>query len=128
VRLAAARAWSMWEGAALSLLPDAARVAAFGEPDYAIAFARIECHYFQNRGFFDRDDQLIANAHLLRDIPGIIVHGRYDLCTPVFIAWDLHRAWPEADLRIVPDSGHAMTEVGIIHELVSATERFKGQA
>jgi proline iminopeptidase len=127
VRLAAARAWSMWEGSALSLLPDAARVAAFGEPDYAIAFARIECHYFQNRGFFDRDDQLIANAHLLRNIPGIIVHGRYDLCTPVFIAWDLHRAWPEADLRIVPDSGHAMTEAGIIHELVSATEQFKGR-
>jgi len=127
VRLAAARAWSMWEGSALSLFPDAARVAAFGEPDYAIAFARIECHYFQNRGFFDRDDQLIANAHLLRDIPGIIVHGRYDLCTPVFIAWDLHRAWPEADLRIVPDSGHAMTEAGIVHELVSATEQFKGR-
>jgi proline iminopeptidase len=124
-RLAAARAWSMWEGSALSLLPDPARVAAFGEPDYAIAFARIECHYFQNRGFFDRDDQLIANAHLLRHIPGIIVHGRYDLCTPVFIAWDLHRAWPEADLRIVPDSGHAMTEPGIVHELISATEKFK---
>lgn len=128
VRLAAARAWSMWEGSALSLLPDPARVAAFGEPDYAIAFARIECHYFQNRGFFDRDDQLIANAHLLRDIPGIIVHGRYDLCTPVFIAWDLHRAWPEADLRIVPDSGHAMTEAGIIHELVRATEEFKARS
>jgi proline iminopeptidase len=127
-RLAAARAWSMWEGSALSLMPDAARVAAFGEPDYAIAFARIECHYFQNRGFFDQDDQLIANAHLLRDIPGIIVHGRYDLCTPVCIAWDLHRAWPEADLRIIPDSGHAMTEPGIIHALVSATERFKRRA
>ena len=70
VRLAAARAWSMWEGSALSLLPDPARVAAFGEPHYAIAFARIECHYFVNRGFFDRDDQLIANAGMLRDIPG----------------------------------------------------------
>jgi len=77
------------------------------------------------RGFFDRDDQIIANAHVLRQIPGVIVHGRYDLCTPVSIAWDLHRAWPEADLRIVPDSGHAMTEPGIIHEVVSATERFK---
>lgn len=125
VRLAAARAWSMWEGSALSLLPDPARVAAFGEPDYAIAFARIECHYFVNHGFFDEDDQLIANAGRLRDIPAVIVHGRYDLCTPVYIAWDLHKAWPEADLRIVADAGHAMSEPGIVHELISATERFK---
>jgi proline iminopeptidase len=123
--LAAARAWSMWEGSALSLLPDPARVAAFGEPNYAIAFAAIETHYFVNRGFFDSDDQLIANARVLKDIPGVIVHGRYDLCTPVTIAVDLHRAWPEADLRIVPDSGHALTEPGIVHELVAATERFK---
>ena len=115
-------------GSALSLLPDPARVAAFGEPHYALAFARIECHYFQNRGFFERDDQLIANAGVLRDIPGVIVHGRYDLCTPVLIAWDLHRAWPEADLRIVADSGHAMTEPGIIHELVAATETLQGKS
>jgi proline iminopeptidase len=127
VRLACARAWSMWEGAALSLLPDPARVAAFGEPNYAIAFARIECHYFINRGFFEEDGQLIARAGILRVIPGVIVHGRYDLCTPVAIAFDLHRAWPEADLRIVPDSGHAMTEPGIVHELVGATERFKSR-
>ena len=126
VRLAAARAWSMWEGGALSLLPDPGRVAAFGEPRYAIAFARIECHYFVNRGFFERDDQLLADAGRIRHIPGVIVHGRYDLCTPVAIAWDLHRVWPEADLRIVPDSGHAMSEPGIVHELVAATERFKG--
>jgi proline iminopeptidase len=125
VKLACARAWSMWEGAALSLLPDPARVAAFGRPDYAIAFARIECHYFINDGFFDSDGQLIANAGTLRDIPCAIVHGRYDVCTPAFIAWDLHRAWPEADLRIVADSGHAMTEPGIVAELVAATERFK---
>ena len=125
VKLACARAWSMWEGAALSLLPDPARVAAFGRPDYAIAFARIECHYFINDGFFDSDGQLIANAGRLRKIPCAIVHGRYDVCTPAFIAWDLHRAWPEADLRIVPTSGHAMTEPGIVAELVAATERFK---
>jgi proline iminopeptidase len=125
IRIAAARTWSMWEGSALSLLPDPARVAAFGEPHYAIAFARIECHYFINRGFFESDGQLIANAGLIRDIPGVIVHGRYDVCTPVSIAWDLHRAWPEAELRIVPDSGHAMTEPGIVDELIAATERFK---
>ena len=127
VRRAAAPAGRLWEGSALSLLPDPARVAAFGEPHYAIAFARIECHYFVNRGFFETDDQLIANAHRLRDIPAVIIHGRYDLCTPVFIAWDLHKAWPEAELCIVPDSGHAMSEPGIVHELVAATERFKGQ-
>jgi proline iminopeptidase len=125
VRLACARAWSMWEGSALSLLPDPARVAAFGSPHYAIAFARIECHYFQNKGFFDSDDQLIARAPLLRDIPGVIVHGRYDLCTPVATAWDLHKAWPEAELVIVPDSGHAMSEPGIVDALVGATEKFK---
>jgi proline iminopeptidase len=125
VRLACARAWSMWEGSALSLLPDPARVAAFGSPHYAIAFARIECHYFQNKGFFDSDDQLIARAPLLRDIPGVIVHGRYDVCTPVATAWDLHKAWPDAELVIVPDSGHAMSEPGIVDALVGATEKFK---
>jgi len=124
-RLACARAWSMWEGASLSLLPDPARVAAFGEPRYAVAFARIESHYFQNAGFFDFDGQLIANAGRIAEIPGVIVHGRYDLCTPVAIAWDLHLAWPRADLRIVADSGHAMTEPGIIDELIGATESFK---
>jgi proline iminopeptidase len=127
VQLACARAWSMWEGSALSLLPDPGRVAAFGAPNYAIAFARIECHYFFNRGFLDSDDQLIARAGLLRDIPGVIVHGRYDVCTPVTNAWDLHKIWPEAELRIVPDSGHAMTEPGIADALVRATEKFKSR-
>ena len=127
-KLAAARAWSMWEGSTLSLLPDPGRVAAFGEDQYAIAFARIEAHYFVNGGFFERDDQLIADAGRLRDIPAVLVHGRYDMCTPVFIAFDLKAAWPEADLRVVPDAGHAMTEPGIVHELVAATERFAALA
>jgi proline iminopeptidase len=124
VRLACARAWSMWEGASLSLLPDPARVAAFGEPRYALAFARIECHYFQNGGFFERDGQLIDDAGRLRDIPGVIVHGRYDLCTPIATAWELHKAWPRAAWRVVADSGHAMTEPGIVDELVRATDSF----
>ena len=115
----------MWEGTSLSLLPDPARVAAFGEPRYAVAFARIEAHYFENRGFFESDGQLIKNARRLKDIPGVIVHGRYDLCTPISTAWELHKAWPEAEYRVVPDSGHAMTEPGIIAELVRATEGFK---
>ncbi|MCX5513341.1 prolyl aminopeptidase [Kaistia algarum] len=124
-RLSAARAWSMWEGGALSLLPDPSRVAAFGSPYYALAFARIECHYFVHRGFFDRDDHLLAHADRIADIPGAIIHGRYDLCTPVAIAYELSKVWPKAELRIVPDGGHAMSEPGLVHELVAATERFK---
>ena len=124
VQLKAARAWSTWEGKTLSLLPDPERVRRFSEDAYALAFARIECHYFIHGGFFDADDQLIRAAHRLKDIPGVIVHGRYDVVTPAKIAVDLARAWPEADLRIVADAGHAMTETGIVHELVTATKRF----
>ena len=128
VQLAAAQAWSRWEGSSLSLLPDPGRVEAFGQPSYAFAFARIECHYFQNRGFMERDDQLLANAGRLAAIDGVIVHGRYDLCTPIETAWALHKAWPKAAYRVVEDSGHAMTEPGIIHELVGATDGFKSRA
>ena len=125
VQLEAAKAWSMWEGGAITLLPDPARVAAFGTPHYALAFARIEAHYFVNHGFFDRDDQLLANADRIAGIPGVIVHGRYDVCTPPAIAYDLSKVWPDGELRIVPDAGHAMSEPGIVHELVTATDRFK---
>ena len=128
VQLEAARAWSVWEGSTLSLLHDENRVRNFADPDYALAFARIECHYFINRGFFDRDDQLLANAGEMAGIPGVIVHGRYDIVTPLKSAWELAKAWPDGDLRIVPDSGHAMTEPGIIHELVSATRRFSPES
>ncbi|MHA1164743.1 MAG: prolyl aminopeptidase [Alphaproteobacteria bacterium] len=124
IRLEAARAWSVWEGTTLSLLPNKLRVKHFAHDEYALAFARIECHYFVNRGFLDKDDQLIANAHLLQDIPGIIVHGRYDVVTPLKTAWELAKAWPKSELKITPDSGHAMTEPGNIHELVSATRIF----
>jgi len=125
-QVAVARAWSAWEGRTLSLLPDFDRLRQFSEDHYALAFARIECHYFINGGFFETDDQLIRDAGRLRDIPGVIVHGRYDVVTPVKIAFDLARAWPEADLRVVPDSGHAMTEPGILHELIAATRIFAG--
>jgi proline iminopeptidase len=124
LKLEAARAWSAWEGQTLSLLHDAERVRRFSEDAYALAFARIECHYFINGGFFTSDDQLIAGAHRLKPIPGVIVHGRYDVVTPVKIAHDLACAWPEATLRIVPDAGHAMTEPGTVHELVAATRDF----
>ncbi len=121
VQREAAKAWSVWEGTTLSLLRDKAREQQFARDDFALAFARIECHYFVNAGFFERDDQLLANAHLLKNIPGVIVHGRYDVVTPLKTAWQLANAWPRAALKIVPDSGHAMSEPGIIHELVSAT-------
>lgn len=124
VRLAAARAWSIWEGTTLSLIPEADRVARFGADSYALAFARIESHYFINAGFFGRDGELLLEAHRLKDIPGVIAHGRYDVVTPVRNAVMLAKAWGNADLRIVPDAGHAMTEPGIVHELIRATRKF----
>ena len=124
VQAEAARAWSTWEGRTLSLLPDYDRVRQISEDHYALAFARIECHYFINGGFFETDGQLLRNAGLLKRIPAVIVHGRYDVVTPVKNAFDLAQAWPEADLRVVPDAGHAMSEPGIVHELIRATRKF----
>ncbi|MFI0349533.1 prolyl aminopeptidase [Actinomadura sp. 9N407] len=126
VRIAAARAWSQWEGRTLSLLPDPERADRFGEPDYAVSFARIENHYFANEGFFE-DEQLLRDVDLIRHIPAVIVQGRYDVCTPAATAWDLHRAWPEADFHIVGDAGHAYSEPGILHRLIEATDRFARQ-
>jgi len=125
-RSAAARAWSLWEGTTLSLVQDPERIGLFGAESYAVAFARIECHYFVNRGFFERDDQLLANIHRIQDIPGTIVHGRYDVVTPLRNAWELSKAWPRAKLAVVADAGHAMTEPGIVHELVAATREHAG--
>ena len=127
VQIAAARAWSVWEGSTLSLLQDPERVKLFGADNYAIAFARIECHDFINRGFFARDDELLLGAERIRHLPCVIVHGRYDVVTPVKNAWDLSRVWPQADLRIVADAGHAMTEPGSVHELITATRRLAGR-
>ncbi len=127
IQIEAARAWSIWEGSTLSLLQDAERLKLFSTDNYAIAFARIECHYFVKRGFLEHDAQLLTNAARLRRIPAVIVHGRYDVVTPMKNAYDLHRVWPEADLRVVPDAGHAMTEPGIIHELVAASRKFATQ-
>ena len=125
VRLAAAKAWSVWEGSTLSLLPNPARQAAFASDRYALAFARIECHYFINGGFFEVDGQLLRDAGRLADIPATIVHGRYDVVTPVDNAWALKAAWPGAELKIVADSGHAISEPGIARELVAATDQFR---
>ncbi len=124
-QLAAAKAWSIWEGSTLALLPDPDRVRQFGMDLYALAFARIESHYFVNRGFFDVDGQLLLDAARIRDIPGVIVHGRYDVVTPVMNAFDLKKVWQKAELRVVPDAGHAMSEPGIVHELIMATRQFQ---
>lgn len=124
-QLACARAWSQWEGATLSLLPDPRRVSEFGADRFALAFARIECHYFHNRGFFARDGQLIDDAQRLRGIPGVIIQGRYDVVTPMVTAWDLHKAWPEAEFVLVHDAGHTATEPGIADAVIRATDRFR---
>jgi proline iminopeptidase len=125
VRLAAAKAWSVWEGSTSYLLQDPEHIDGSAEDEFALAFARIECHYFVHGGFFEYDDQLLRNAHRLKNIPAVIVQGRYDVVCPARSAWDLHRAWPEADLRIVADAGHSAFEPGIAHELIEATDRFR---
>ena len=124
-RLRAARAWSIWEGSTSRLFPDSELIARTGEEPFATAFARIECHYFVNRGFLETDDWLLEQAARLRGIPGVIVQGRYDVVCPLESAWALHRAWPEAELKIVPDAGHSASEPGIVHELVTATDRLR---
>jgi proline iminopeptidase len=126
VRSEAAKAWSIWEGATSKLLQSEDLVKRFGEDRFAEAFARIECHYFVNKGFFETDNWLLENVGRIRKIPGVIVQGRYDVVCPMKSAWDLHRAWPEADFRIVPDAGHAASEPGIQARLVEATDRFAG--
>jgi proline iminopeptidase len=124
VRTAAARAWSVWEGATSYLYQDPAHIASSGEDEFALAFARIECHYFVNDGFFETDGQLLRDVDRIRHIPTVIVQGRYDVVCPLRSAWDLHRAFPEAELRIVQDAGHSAFEPGITSELVEATDRF----
>jgi proline iminopeptidase len=123
-RLQAARAWSIWEASTSYLLADEDNVEKWGDEDFAIAVARIECHYFINKGFFKREDQLLRNVRKIRHLPCVIVQGRYDVVCPMQSAWDLHRAWPEADLRVVPDAGHSAFERGITRELIAATDRF----
>jgi len=125
-RLAAARAWSVWEGATSFLHYDPAFTAAHDEAEFALAFARIENHYFVHSGFFDADDQLLRDTPRIAHIPGVIVHGRYDVVCPVQNAWDLHQAWPKADLVITPASGHSAFELENVDALVTATDRFAG--
>jgi proline iminopeptidase len=127
VQSAAAKVWSVWEGRTSCLIPNAELIARTAGDEFALAFARIESHYFVNDGWLTNGRELLAPANIakIRKIPGVIVQGRYDVVCPAKSAWDLHTAWPEADLKIVPDAGHAASEPGIVHELVSATDRFR---
>lgn len=122
-QLAAARAWSLWEGQTLTLLPDANAAVKHGEDEFALAFSRIENHYFVHAGWLE-EGQLIRDAHKLSGIPGVIVQGRYDMATPAKTAWDLHRAWPQAEFHLVDAAGHAFNEPGILQQLLAATDRF----
>lgn len=123
LRRRAAIAWSQWEGRTITLLPDPSFDRSHGHAHFALAFARIENHYFVHHGFFE-EGQLLRDAPKLKNIPAVIVQGRYDVCTPAKTAWDLHRAWPEAEFHLVTEAGHAFKEPGILDQLVRATDRF----
>lgn len=128
VRATAAQAWSVWEGSTSKLFVDPDFLTKFGELEFAEAFARIECHYFVNRGFFETDDQLLRHCDRIQQIPTVIVQGRYDVVCPMRSAWDLHKMLPQAEFIVVPDAGHSMTEPGILTALLDATDRFAHQS
>ena len=123
VRLEAAKAWSKWEAETVTLLPNPAVIEEHTADEFAVAIARIENHYMINKGWIE-EGALLRDASRLRDIPAVIVQGRYDCCTPPVTAWDLHKAWPEAELNIVPDGGHLFNEPGILDGLIRATDAF----
>lgn len=123
-RLAAARAWSIWEASTSKLLQDPDLMSKFGDDEFASAFARIESHYFVNRGFFETEDLLLRGVDRIRHLPAVIVQGRYDVVCPMVSAWELHQVWPEAEFMVIPDAGHSMTEPGIQAALLEASDRF----
>lgn len=124
VRLEAARAWSVWEGSTSRLHYDPNMVHHYAADDFALAFARIECHYFVHGSWFERDDQLLADAGRIAHIPTVIVQGRYDVVCPARSAWELAKVLPQANLQIIPDAGHSAMETGIVDALLAATDRF----
>ena len=126
-KLRCAKAWSKWEGEVVTLLPNPHVIEEFSEPEKAIAIARIENHYMVNRGWLE-EGQLLRGAEKLGGIPAVIVQGRHDCCTPPAAAWALHKAWPEAELQIIPDGGHLFNEPGVLDALVRATDRFARNA
>ncbi len=124
IRIEAAKAWSVWEASTSKLVQDQELMEAFGGDSFAQAFARIECHYFTNKGFFTEENFLLNNIDKIRHIPAIIVQGRYDVVCPAESAWELHRAWPEAEFQLIQTAGHSLGEEGITKVLVEATDRF----
>ena len=122
-KLEAAKAWAIWEGETITLLPDPELSAAFNDAHYALAFARIENHYFFHNAWLD-EGQLLRDADRLTGIPGVIVHGRYDMPCPARYAWALHKAWPKAEFHLIEGAGHAYSEPGILDQLIRATDRF----
>jgi proline iminopeptidase len=126
VQVACAKAWSIWEGETITLLPDPATSDAFLDADFALAFARIENHFFIHAGWLD-EGQLIRDAHKLQDIPGTIVHGRYDMPCPAKYAWALHKAWDKAEFYLIEGAGHAYSEPGILDRLIRATDKYAGK-
>jgi proline iminopeptidase len=124
VRIEAAKAWSIWEASTSKLFQNGDCLHHFEDCSVAEAFARIECHYFTNGGFFDTDEWLLDNIDKIRHIPTVIVQGRYDVVCPMVSAWDLHRKFPEAVFHVVQDAGHSMTEKGIAKKLMEYTEKF----
>ncbi|MCB1471528.1 MAG: prolyl aminopeptidase [Rhodobiaceae bacterium] len=121
-----AKAWSLWEGQTITLLPEPSTSDVFGEEDYALAFARIENHYFVHAGWLE-DDQLVRDVHRLYAIPATIVHGRYDMPCPAHYAWRLHKAWPQAEFHLIEGAGHAFSEPGILDRLIRATDTYAGK-
>lgn len=126
-QLRCAKAWSIWEGETITLMPEPETSGAFLDPDYALAFARIENHFFTHAGWLD-EGQLLRDAGKLADIPGTIVHGRYDMPCPMRFAWLLHKAWPKADFHMIEGAGHAYSEPGILDRLIRATDKYAGKA
>jgi proline iminopeptidase len=124
IRLEAARAWSVWEASTSKLIPSQVSQASFARSEFAEAFARIECHYFVNRGFFARDNQLLENIGRIQHLPGVIVQGRYDVVCPMISAWELHQAWQSAEFIVIDDAGHSVSEPGIKNALIQASDRF----
>jgi len=126
-KLACARAWSRWEMATSKLFMDPKLLERAENDEFCMAFARVECHYFVNAGFFKKQGQLLEDAEKLRSIPGTIVQGRYDMVCPATTAWELHRRWPEADFHLVPAAGHSCGEPGIRTKLLDATDKYAKQ-
>ncbi|ABW30479.1 prolyl aminopeptidase [Acaryochloris marina] len=124
IQLEAAKAWSVWEATTSKLIPDLELQEKCGEDTFATAFARIECHYFVNKGFLDTEDQLLRGCDHIQHLPIVIVQGRYDVVCPVISAWELHQQLPQSELQIIPDAGHSITEPGIRNALIEATDRF----